>query len=79
MVEITADQIIDRIPLVDKDLEAEREAKRKAEKLRGEGPPPIDPLTGKPAELISGRPKDSSYPGRKPPRPNMPMGGAMDD
>ena len=79
MVEKTADQILDRIPLVDKDLEAQREARRRAEELRRGGPPPIDPSTGKPAVLISGRPKDSSYPGRKPPRPNMPMGGAMDD
>ena len=39
---------------------------------------PIDPLTGRPAELLPGRPKGSSYPGKNPPRP-MPMGGAKDD
>lgn len=75
---------LDRIPIVDPELEAQRRTRSEA-KIREEtnSPsidvlPPVDPHTGGRTELLPGRPKASSYPGNNPPRP-MPMGGAKDD
>jgi len=75
-VKTSGSENIDRIPMVDKDLEAERSVRRGTEE---QSPlTPINPLTGSPAELLPKRPKGSRYPGRKPPMP-MPLGGAKDD
>lgn len=62
-----------------------RQERREAEKLRPPSfdtpgaPAPVDPETGEPVELAPGRPKDSTMPGRNPPRPYVPMKGALDD
>ena len=84
MVQETGDKDLDRIPIVDPELEKERRARQEAERQSRLNNPtidklsPVDPLTGKPAEILPGRPKGSGYPGSSQPRP-MPMGGAKDD
>ncbi len=82
MAEKTED--IDKIYVVDRELEAERKAKEEAERqAQLNNPPidtlrPVDPHTGRRTDLLPGRPEKSSYPGNKPPRP-VSMGGAKDD
>jgi hypothetical protein len=84
MIGESSQKDLDKIATVDPELEAERRARREAEEQAQQNNPtidelpPVDPLTGKRAELLPGRPKASSYPGKNPPRP-MPMGGAKDD
>ena len=40
-------------------------------------PPPVDPETGQPVELLPGRHKGSMMPGTNPPRQHVPTKGAL--
>lgn len=74
---------IDKIYVVDPVLQAERRAKREAERQgRLNNPtidelPPVDPQTGRSVEIAQST--SPMYPTTKPPREDVPMGGAKDD
>lgn len=81
MAEKTED--IDKIYVVDPELEVERRAKEEAERQAQlnrpsiDKLPPADPDTGKPVEGL--RRPSPTYPTSNPPREVVPMGGAKDD
>ena len=60
-----AEKDIDKIPWVDPELQAEREAKRKARRQQEEFPP----------EPEEEKPKSPTFPTSKPPKKDVPMGG----
>lgn len=75
----------DKIPMVDSELQKEREEEaREAREFKLNHPsidelPSIDPIIGQRADLLSGRPEDSAYPGKNPPRPAPTKGAKIDD
>jgi len=81
MAEKTED--IDKIYVVDPVLDAERRAQKERERqARLNNPtmeelPPVNPQTGKPVEVAKST--SPMYPTTKPPREDVPMGGAKDD
>lgn len=58
-----AEEDIDKIPLVDPELQREREARRKAQRQQEEPPQEIE------------KPQSPTYPTSRPPKKDVPMGG----
>jgi len=83
MVQETGNEELDRIPMVDPELEKERQTRREARRQEELNNPsmdklrPIDPQTGRPVEAT--KTPSPMYPTNKSPRENVPMGGAIDD